>query len=317
MKKITIVFAALFFAGLANAQTIPKTGFETWVNNTESPSTYLVPQGWITADVVQTYFADLFGDPTYGVNSVARVGSAHGGSYAVQMKVDIADNGLDTIGGSVFSESSVVDFIDYAFGGPAAGFASSTRPASLKGFYKMNALGNDEGVAIVIMTKWNTVTNSRDTLMYNENLFFPANAANWTAFTFPLTYAYNENPDTVLIGFGLTTPGSFNMNSTLTIDDLSFFGNVPIGMQEEAKTPVAVNLYPNPVSTNATISLPGTSLNQARLEIYDVLGNKVGAVEGLNGNTIDISREGLKTGIYFYSIIQDNAVLVSGKLSVE
>ena len=317
MKKINTFFAALLFSGLVSAQVIPNAGFETWTNNTESSSTYLVPQSWITVDVVQTYFADIFGDPNYGVNAVSRTTSSHSGSYAVHMKVDIADNGLDTVGGVIFSEGSVVDFVEYVFGGPAAGFTSNTRPASLKGFYKMNAQGNDEGVALVIMTKWNTVTNHRDTLMDLENLIFPANASNWTAFTFPLTYAYNENPDTVLIGFGLQTPGSFNMASTLTIDDISFFGNVPIGMTEANSNPVTVNLFPNPVSTTATIQITGTVLDNAAFELYDVTGNRVMRLEGISGTTIEISREGLPSGMYFYNIIGENAVLVNGKISVE
>lgn len=74
---------------------------------------------------------------------------------------------------------------------------------------------------------------------------------------------------------------------------------------------------PNPFVDQATLKLSNAQITNGKLEIYDVLGNKVRQVENLSGSSFIISREGLPAGIYFYTLIAENALIATGKLSVE
>ena len=313
MKKITLFFATTFISAISFAQTIPAPGFETWANNVESPHTYSVPQNWISGDVLQSYIPNLFGNATYVVNAVTQVGSAHGGSFAVQMAV-VQSNAGDTIAGSIFSEPSATNFFNVAFGGPGAmGFPYSTRSANLTGFRKFSSVGGDSTTVGVIMTKWNTITNTRDTLVNTQN-YYITNAAAWTSFSLPLTYSSGLTPDTCFIAAGIvaTTP---HPGTIFTLDDLAFTGL--IGMEEQHSNLAIVSVFPNPFSNKATLSFSNVILKNASLEIFDVLGNKVRVMSDLNGENITINREGLNEGIYLYNLVNEGEIIATGKLSVQ
>lgn len=284
------------------------------MNNNESPHTYLVPQNWVTIDVLQSTLNDLFGDPTYVVNSVSQIGSAHGGVYALRMSVAVSNAG-DTIAGAIFSEPSAVHFFDVAFGGQGAlGFPYTTRSGTLTGFRKFTITGGDSATIGVIMTKWNTSTNTRDTLVNVQDYLFSTPAAAWTSFSIPLTYSSSANPDTCLIFAGIVAQFP-HVGTVFQIDDLAFSGIA--GVDEEHNTASVVSLMPNPFSDETTLSFSDVNLNHATLEVYDVLGNKVRVLTELNGSNIKFNREGLNDGLYFYSVIDENGVVVSGKMIIQ
>ncbi|CAN5839724.1 hypothetical protein BH11BAC7_BH11BAC7_00920 [soil metagenome] len=319
MKKNTLLFSACLFSALSFAQNIPNPGFENWVNNNESPVTYLVPQGWMSHDVINSAFAYAFGDSTYVVNSVSRV-TGHSGQYAVQTAV-VTSNEQDTVGGALYSFGSAANFFQYAFYGQAEGFTYNLRPANLTGFYKLNSVGGDTAGISILMSKWNTTTNSRDILMAIINPF-TTNAAGWTSFTIPLSYDYSELPDTVLIIAGLngnTGVGGFSMHpgSTFAFDDLAFTGNIPMGITVNSVATESAVVMPNPFNEQAILNLKDTYISNGTMELYDVLGNKVRTLENLSGNNFIISREGLPAGIYFYTLSEENILLATGKFSVE
>lgn len=316
MKKFILLSAVSCLSTFSFAQVIPNAGFETWVNNQETPQVYSVPQFWISIDALQTELYYLFGDSTYVVHSVSQVSSSHSGSSAVQMRV-VQSNEGDTVAGAIFSERSAVHFFDVAFGGSGAlGYAFASRPANLTGYRKFTIVGGDTAIAGVVMTKWNTTTNSRDTVVNIQNYQFTTAAANWTSFSIPLTYLLNENPDTCLIVAGIVSSSTPHLGTTFSLDDLAFTGNVAIGIPEQTDN-AAVDVYPNPFNEETTVSFHDVMLNHASLEIYDMLGNKVRVMADLNGENITINREGLSSGMYFYNLINNNAIVATGKLSIQ
>jgi hypothetical protein len=83
----------------------------------------------------------------------------------------------------------------------------------------------------------------------------------------------------------------------------------------------ALSVYPNPVSTTAFIRFMGTeNFSNYQLAIYDVIGNKVRDLTNdfleQKGN-VNFNREGLKSGIYFYRLMNGNSLLSSGKIVIE
>ncbi len=314
MKKITFFIAFVITSLSASAQTILNPGFETWVPNNETGNTYQMPEHWVTTDILVTYLNELFGNPGYSLNGVSSA-AGHTGNDAVQMSVAVSSMG-DTVAGGVYYCDSATAMIETLLGGPEAlGFPLNTRPANLTGWYKWTNVGNDSAFVIAVMTKWNTTTQSRDTVALG-GLDIITSAAPWTAFSVPIIYGIGVNPDTVFIYAG-NNSSLPTIGSVFTIDDLAFTGLVPIGINETASTHASVAVMPNPFSEQATLKLDNTQIENGKLEMYDVLGNKVREIQNLSGSSFIISREELPAGIYFYMISEGNALIASGKLSVE
>ncbi|TND09469.1 MAG: hypothetical protein FD123_1275 [Bacteroidetes bacterium] len=315
MKKITLWTIALFAGVSAHTQTVPNAGFENWSNNTESSTTYLNPQSWITIDVVTSFFNDLFGSPNLSSAAVSRVSSAHSGNYAVRMGVSTNTAG-DTVSGAVFSTPTALSLVDAVFGGQAMGYPFTFRPAALTGYYTLTSLGGDQAGFQVLMTKWNSSTSSRDTIA--DVMMYVNAASNWTLFSVPLTYQLNAYPDTMLIVAGVYGIADiYHIGTQFTIDDLLFTGTVPIGVEEQGQAAANVSVFPNPFRESATFRVSDAELKNARLEIFDVLGNKVRVINNLSGNSFTIDQEGLGSGVYFYQLISEEAGIASGKLVVE
>ncbi len=314
MKKITFLIAFAITSITASAQSILNPGFETWVPNNETGTTYQMPEHWVTTDILNTYLNELFGNPGYSINAVSSV-AGHTGNDAVQMSVAVSSMG-DTVAGGIFYCDSASTVVEALFGGPEAiGFPLSTRPANLTGWYKWTNVGNDSAFIITVMTKWNTTTQSRDTVAVG-GLDIITSATAWTAFTAPIVYGLGVNPDTVFI-YAANNSNVPTIGSVLTIDDLAFTGLVPIGINENASSLTSVSVMPNPFSEQATLKLDNAQLENGTLELYDVLGNKVREIQNLSGSSFIIGREALPAGIYFYMISEGNTLITSGKLSVE
>jgi hypothetical protein len=315
MKKITLLFAIVALSISSSAQVL-NPGFETWVPNNETTTTYQMPQHWVTGDIFITLLNEIFGNPGYTVHSVTQTGASHSGNYAVQIGVDVSSYG-DTVGGIIFYCDSATRMVSSIFGdGTTPGFPYSSRPANLTGWYKWNRIGNDTASVVVIMTKWNTTTQSRDTVVDVENFYITTAMSAWTNFSVPLPYLLNVYPDTIFMALG-NASGIPHPGSVFTVDDLALTGSVPIGINEAGTTDAAVFIAPNPFTEQATLTIKNNFVSAATFEMYDVLGNKVRQLGDLSGSSFTIDREGLPAGIYFYTLTENNTVVATGKVSVE
>lgn len=80
-----------------------------------------------------------------------------------------------------------------------------------------------------------------------------------------------------------------------------------------------INIYPNPFNSKATIVIENNNIEikNSNMLIYDILGNKVKQLK-INGKSIEISRDHLSSGIYFYKIEDEkNNIIGMGKLIIE
>ena len=82
---------------------------------------------------------------------------------------------------------------------------------------------------------------------------------------------------------------------------------------------VGLNVYPNPVSTqlNISYSIEG-SVNNARVDVYDVLGQKINTYK-LNNNKgqLNIDVEHLNSGVYFYTIKVNEKMIRTERVMVK
>lgn len=78
-----------------------------------------------------------------------------------------------------------------------------------------------------------------------------------------------------------------------------------------------INFYPNPLKTSGTI-LIGQQINTVGMQvtIYDVTGRVVRKIE-TNEHKVQIDRDNMENGIYFYELKSKNNIFKTGKFIVE
>jgi hypothetical protein len=77
-----------------------------------------------------------------------------------------------------------------------------------------------------------------------------------------------------------------------------------------------ITINPNPFN-NSTILHAILPLHNASIIIYDMLCRKVKHMQNLNGNDIEITRESMTSGMYFFFLRDSNGLIWQGKLIVE
>ncbi|MBI3502974.1 MAG: T9SS type A sorting domain-containing protein [Bacteroidetes bacterium] len=76
-------------------------------------------------------------------------------------------------------------------------------------------------------------------------------------------------------------------------------------------------LYPNPFSQSATFKFAGETIYpNSSLIVYDMFGKEMKRIENINTNEVQINRDEMKSGIYYYRCIQGENVLSSGKFII-
>jgi hypothetical protein len=75
-------------------------------------------------------------------------------------------------------------------------------------------------------------------------------------------------------------------------------------------------VFPNPFS-NSAILKTNMQLHHAILKIYDLLEREAFTQINLNGTEVKINKENLSAGNYYYKLIQNDALISTGKLVIE
>ena len=86
-----------------------------------------------------------------------------------------------------------------------------------------------------------------------------------------------------------------------------------MGIEEQAST-AKVKAYPNPFNESITISIEGNGLKNGTICIYDVTGREIIMMNDLSGDEVNVSRNNLPDGIYFYSLRDGERTVGSGKI---
>jgi hypothetical protein len=77
-------------------------------------------------------------------------------------------------------------------------------------------------------------------------------------------------------------------------------------------------VYPNPSNGNMQLDYSLTEGTPGELVIYDLTGRKINAYKLSAGekNTLSISEEALKNGVYFYELIINNEMVNNDKIII-
>lgn len=90
----------------------------------------------------------------------------------------------------------------------------------------------------------------------------------------------------------------------------------PVGINEINNYENSFTLCPNPFNISTTLK-PSKPLRNASLFIYDMLGKEVKSFQNLNGTEIIITSDGMKSGMYFFTLLDEKGFIGNGKMIIE
>src|SRR5258705_872665 len=89
-----------------------------------------------------------------------------------------------------------------------------------------------------------------------------------------------------------------------------------VGLYEQDLTN-SVILFPNPFSSSATLTFNTNNFSEGTIEIKNILGASVSPPKHFSGNTIQLQRNNLPSGIYFYTVTTKANQILNGKFIID
>ncbi|HET6991346.1 MAG TPA: T9SS type A sorting domain-containing protein [Bacteroidia bacterium] len=284
-RNLLFISAVVLFSTKIFSQTIPNSSFDNWT----SMGNYSDPDSWSTLNSV--------GDPL-GVYTVTPGTPAQQGTYYLKIV-------SKTMGPGVLPGLATTGTINSSNQTISGGYPFTSRPANLTGKWEYMAMsGTDQGMIGVLTTKWNTSTNSRDTICATQYML-PGMVMSWASFSIPLTYVGTGFPDTCLIVLASSTTAP-TANSYLWIDALAFSGTV--GINETQANQNNLNVYPNPAENLLNVSFNLENSSSVKIQLFDISGKLIEEFNpncSIGENTIPLNLEGIERGIYFVRLVSD------------
>jgi hypothetical protein len=193
------------------------------------------------------------------------------------------------------------------------------KPSHFKGYYKFEPVNGDSCAAVILLSKWNTVTKKRDTIGYGKMVQHNA-VSTYTQFDITVNYTGSGTVDTMTML--VVSSGGFNVvnflgsvgqvGSTMYVDNLTL--DYPSGIQQVLMPEVAVSVYPNPASDILHIDL-SKEVKAGSFEVYTSSGKLAGSYSvSQKSNTIPVYS--LVNGLYYFRLVSGTELLNTGSFVV-
>ena len=163
-------------------------------------------------------------------------------------------------------------------------------------------------------------------VLYSDgnNIYSAQNALNDTSYIYKSTDdgASWTSISNNIVRFGITSFATINgkLLGVTRVNGTGEHSAKPVryggvsNIHEKANVTSKVSLYPNPFEQSASLLIEDKVLRDASLNIYSIDGRLVETLDYLSGNRIEIHRNDLSNGTYFYELSEQNHVLSRGKL---
>lgn len=98
---------------------------------------------------------------------------------------------------------------------------------------------------------------------------------------------------------------------------VEFYGTSPVLVNEHLSDNNSVTVFPNPMADEAMIKLTKNKVDNWNFNIVDITGRKVLEVSNINSSSYCIKKDGLLTGVYFYTAYNKEGIITQGKLIIK
>ncbi|MFM2135858.1 MAG: hypothetical protein RL021_1258, partial [Bacteroidota bacterium] len=201
----------------------------------------------------------------------------------------------------------------------SGGIPDNVRSRKLQGYYKYAPAGADSAHITALKWKYNTSTQSRDTIAFGE-LILPGAVSSYQLFELSLTYRdFANQPDSSLIiltsGYlpstiVLTNP-SVTPQTELVLDELSYTGVV--GIDEIPVQLNAFDLFPSPASSWLEVNIdPKDASMRFGCSVLDITGKELLRRDHISTREqLDVTA--LSAGTYFLCLTDSDGRNVAQK----
>lgn len=319
MKKITLLFTALFFIFQSNAQILPNNGFENWVN-ASTPQNWAVSYSGTVGGIVPLSFS-------FGVRTL----DAHSGTYALKVSPSLLPVGSITMPGFVQLGSvgsfnidmallTAISTLDFANLDPSSlaslqaliskGVPMSDSPSEVKFWYKFLPDGADEATVNVITSKWNSTLGVSE-IVASGSTTISGLVTQYSEMNVAMTFEGASSVcDTirVIISAGGATA---SVATEFFVDDITLkFNTWGINDQTTRK----LRVYPNPAKQFFMVEVIGDEVNNV-VELFDSFGKLVYKQSNIESQT-QIATSAFSSGLYLVRLTQ-GAKISTSKLVIE
>lgn len=311
----------VFLGGVFAQTNVPNGDFETWYTVTVSPTLNYEDIGTGPTDNWTATLNSLAAVPAVaggpGPVTVFKTNDKYSGDYAAKAVsanfplgiINIFIPGM--IGTAVMNNAAVTAVL----GKPC----NDCRPSKLKGYYKFEPVNGDSCIALLLLSKWNSVAKKRDTIGYGNWIQKDA-VSTWSPFEVPVNYTGTGTVDSITMlvvasaGFNvLNFVGSKGQaGTTMYVDDLAL--EYPSGIQQNLMPEVSVKVRPNPVSDILTLQT-SRNMKDATVDIFSSNGKLV-ATYTMSGSSQELPVYSLPSGNYHFRLMEGNASLSTGSFII-
>lgn len=277
MRNI-VSFLSLLLSAVSMAQ-IPNSNFENW----STINGYQSPDNWDNLNKItfsQTIFTCYKGTP-----------GQSGNSYLALITRSVTGKGI--VPGRVVSGK--IDTITFK---PISGFPFALRPQNLNYYLQYMPYDPSDTCSVkVILTKWNSSLQQRDTIALGLNNY-NAMAHSWFLASVYLNYQSGNSPDSAIISISSSGVSAKN-GSYLYIDNMYFSGDV-IGISE-IDSETNIQIYPNPANDKLEIKTFNSMKDNCVIEMKTINGKLLLRLS-TNEDSAQINLSDYTPGIYLLSI---------------
>lgn len=164
----------------------------------------------------------------------------------------------------------------------------------------------------------NSICNNIDyNVFYNGNLNIDLSNICWceTDSTAIASKIYDGYDD---VQYGLVDFMPFTVCDTTQLPIVSYCSGYSTLVEEKPSEIIfTYSLYPNPFSNNAILEFDNSNNKKYELVIFDSQGKLVREMSGITENKVEIEKQDLNRGLYFFHLHNEREVVAKGKFVIE
>jgi hypothetical protein len=133
----------------------------------------------------------------------------------------------------------------------------------------------------------------------------------------PVTISSNTqtqitSPPTIVSSGGVVTNAATlgGSGATMTLLCMTSSNNSESYSEQE------IDIFPNPFYNHTTIQFSNPLQERHKFELFDIHGKLFMTINGIHSNRIEIERNNLPAGLYFFQLSNKNAIVAKGKLAI-
>ncbi len=306
MKKIIFTFSLALASITGALAQAPDFNFETWAN--VQFGSIQDPTGWASLNTLnlvgtaQSLFketvAPFAGTASAKITTVKVVGASIPNPYT--------NCNIDTAGILAIGKVSITP------PGLTYGYTYAWRPALLSFESKYSPVGNDSAFVLINLTKWNTITLTRDTIATGKYAT-GASTSTYSLNNVTLNYTANVMPDSeqIFISSSIYSHGGAKIGSAFWVDAFALSGYNSVSEINGVEN--NVSYFPNPATSSISFK---SSVDANSVEVFDIAGRKLGLFL-MKNYTVKIETGNYTPGFYMFHVLNDKKEIINrGKFEV-